>query len=86
METTTSFKTKVLEIKTEIKANIDILAKEYTARMKAEQGAYGENTSRIHNMCNKLVPGHAPNLYNSIFLEVMCETHLKSIKPKKVKA
>lgn len=85
MKTTSPFKTKILEIKTEIKENIDVLAKERVGRMDDATGGYGEHTLRIHNMCNKLVPGHAPNLYNSVFLDVMCETHLKASKPKKAK-
>lgn len=85
METTT-FKTKILEIKTAIEEDIDMLAQEHVGRMDSVSGGYGEHTLRIHNMCNKLVQGHAPNLYNSIFLDVMCEKHINSNKSKKAKA
>lgn len=76
MSTTTEFNSKMMEIKSAIQKNIDALSKEYVGRMGNSVGGYGEHTLRIHNMCNKLVPGHASNLYNSIFLEVMCENHL----------
>lgn len=76
MSTTSEFNSRILEIKTAIQNNIDILAREYTNRMGNSTGGYGETTLTIHNMCNKLVPGHAPNLYASIFLEVMCENHI----------
>lgn len=86
MSTTTEFNSRILEIKTAIQNNIDILAREYTNRMGNSTGGYGETTLTMHNMCNKLVPGHAPNLYASIFLEVMCEKHVASLKSKKAKS